>query len=435
MSRLGKVGLVALLSAGALVVCAAAWIVAGNTLAAGRERDVARRWEAAFGPYPALVRRYTVSESNASARRAEEIAGELGADLTPRQGRSYQAALPFANEDRAAVREYVEGELARQSGPPHPAPPGVAELLASRRAALRTLEELLSSAPPPRWAFDASGSPDDWPRTMVGAHLHLQRLLVAQALDSSSKGEETRAARALEASWVLSQSLAVRPEVVSQMIATAVSRLDVGALRRIGGRGRTWTPRLAEMGSRRRLVDALVLEHGDPATARERLTRLVARQPRGWDGGLLDPFRALVERRFSVEYSRAWMRAIASLRDVPPFVEPGPEPAPSGRAAEIILAIALPNTRELFRRADRLALDAELTEKILQLSEEREARGRWPEPSPGIATSRFTGLSWNYRADGDAMTISLNRELPSPYSKNSSVLPLPLSFSSSPSRP
>ena len=84
----------------------------------------------------------------------------------------------------------------------------------------------------------------------------------------------------------------------------------------------------------------------------------------------------------------------------------------------------MPNIRNSFERADRLALDAELTGKILRMKEVRRARGAWPEPSAEIAASRFPGLSWNYRPAGNAATIALERDVTNPFPKNSLVLPL-----------
>lgn len=417
--RLAAVGAVV------LVLGACAWVLGGNAVAARREREAAREWDAAFGSYPALVHGYTVAESNASARRVEEIAGGIGFGLGLRRGWASASTSPLSEAEREAFRLYVDGELTRPSGEVAPPPAPVADFLAARRTALNTFEEFLSSAPPPRWASDPSGDEENWPQLALGAHVQLHRLLVADALLSSSKGETTGAVRALEASWNLGSALTGRPEVTSQMMATAVGRFQTGGLRRVGGSTRTWGRRLDEMGSRRQLVDALLLQQGDVRESRMRLRRLMAKERSAWVAPIA-PFLEVNERLWYPGYSRGWMRAIEGLRDAPAFEEPKDVAPRTDKATEIILAIAVPNLRSIFERADRLALDAELTGKILRVKEVRRAQGAWPQPSVEISTSSFPGLSWNYSVDAGAMTIALNRELPKP----AAGLVLPTSFSS-----
>ncbi len=413
----------AVLAAGAAL--AGAWIAGGNALASRRERVASLEWEATFGPYQAFVRRYTVADNNASARRVEEIAGRIGFDLASRQGWTSKRTSPLSEEERDAFRTYVNGELTRTTGEVLPPPGPVADLLAARRATLDTFEEFLSSAPPPRWISDPSGITEDWPRVPLGAHVQLQTLLVADALAFSSKGKPVAAARTLEASWKLGSALSARPEVTSQMIATAVGRQQAGALRRIGGSSQLWAPRLEELSSRRRLVDALVLEQGDVQESRVRLRRLMAKERSGWAAAIA-PLREVRERLWNPDYSRGWMRAIQGLRDAPAFGAPKDVAPNTDKGTEIILEIAMPNLRSIFERADRLALDAELTGKVLGAKAARAATGSWPSPSKEMAASRFEGLEWNYRVDGNAVAIALNRDLPRP----KSGLVLPTSFSS-----
>ena len=156
-----------------------------------------------------------------------------------------------------------------------------------------------------------------------------------------------------------------------------------------------------------------------------RLRRLMAKERSGWVAPIA-PLLEVHERLWYPDYSRGWMRAIEGLRDAPAFEAPKDVAPNMNKATEIILAIAMPNLRSIFERADRLALDAELTGKILRVKEARAATGAWPPPSADLAASRFPGFAWNYSVDGGAMTIALNRELPKP----AAGLVLPTSFSS-----
>jgi hypothetical protein len=430
VSRLRTAGAVVAVSAALLAAGVFAWIVGGNALAARRERAAEREWEKAFGSHAFLVRKYTVAETNASARRVEELARELGVNLELRTGPIDWKASTFPEAERAARWDYLRAELGRSAGLVMPPPPAVAEALASRRAPLSTFEEFLSSAPTPRWACDPSGHRDDWPHLPLTAHVQLQRLLVADALAFASKGESAAAARALEAAWALNGSAVARPEVTAQIIATAAFRGIAGALRRIDTPPGAWLARLEAMGARVRLAEGLTLERLRPETMRAQFRH---GRPPGvgwWAHNVVSLLEEPRERLASADYDQGFCGALVGLRDGPAFREPEREREPGKDSTAVILSIAIPNIRNSFDRADRLALDAELTGKILRLREERRTAGEWPPPSAEISSSRFPGFAWTYRVDGGGMSIALPRELP----KVSSGLVLPTSFSSASSK-
>ena len=209
------------------------------------------------------------------------------------------------------------------------------------------------------------------------------------------------------------------------MHVQAVARLEAGALRKIVAPPGTWTPRLAAMGSRAGLVDAFLLDRSPQNSG-----AYYARQRPSGVGWWAHNARSLLEepaaRLADASYLEAWPRALAGLRDGPAFREPAPDAKPGRSDGGVLMSIAMPNIRNSFERADRLALDAELTTKILRTQEFRRARGAWPDLSAEIAGSRFPGLSWNYAVDGGVMTIALVGQLP----KAPSPFVLPTSFSS-----
>jgi hypothetical protein len=72
----------------------------------------------------------------------------------------------------------------------------------------------------------------------------------------------------------------------------------------------------------------------------------------------------------------------------------------------------VPNLANSIRRADRLIIDLELTERILEARIRRAALGRWPAAIPGLETSRMPGEHWSYFVGNDGrMTIYFSREL------------------------
>lgn len=426
-----------LLAAGAAVLAAAgcAWVFGGNAYAAKREREAVRAKEKAFGPRAALEAKYASAEPNAEARRAEELAKSVGCDLTPkpRGSRRVNGGGEFSEKERAAIGDYVTAQLVRGDDSVSPPSPELAAILEKRRAPLTAFEEFLVSSPPPKWAFDVRADHDGRLEPNGLGHIRVQRLLVADALAASARVDSAGAARAIEASWKLNEGLVSRPEVVSQLIAVAVARYEVGTLRKVRASSDVWAPRLAAMGVRARLVDALVLDHPRSTDMAEHYRRLRPEGVGWWAHNVVSLLEEPRERLAEADYGTAWVRAIAGLRDEPAFRESSPNPKPGRNSSDVMLSVSIPNIRNSFERADRLALDAELTGKILRIQESRKALRVWPGPSPESSSSRFPGLSWNYRVEGDAITISLSREVPSPFPENSLVLPL--SFSCGPGQP
>jgi hypothetical protein len=72
----------------------------------------------------------------------------------------------------------------------------------------------------------------------------------------------------------------------------------------------------------------------------------------------------------------------------------------------------MPNLGESVRRADRLMVDTELTDRVLQARELRAKLGSWPQEIPGFAASRMPNAHWIYAPAPDGkLRISLSREL------------------------
>jgi len=411
----------------AVAALAGAWLLVGSAWAARREREADRAFDEAFGPRAALEAKYGVAASNAEALKAEELARAVGFDLRPRKGRDNVATTGTAapNADRVAIGDYVKEQVARADDAVPPPPAAAAAVLESRRVALSALEDSLVTRAAPRWAFDPHVDYEERLVPNALGHIQIQRLLIADALSRAARREDGAAARALEASWKLNEGLTSRPEIVSELVAIAVARYEAGALRMFEASADAWTPRLAAMGSRALLVDGLVLQH---RTSTNMLARIRSLRPEGvgwWAHNLVSVLQEPGERLAWANYGKDWARSLAELRDEPAFRERAPDPKPGWSTSAVIMSITVPNIRNSFERADRLALEAELTGKILRARAARAATGAWPPPSSEIAASRFPGLTWNYAVDGGAMKIALNGELP----PLKSPLVLPTSFS------
>jgi hypothetical protein len=404
----------------AAAVLVGAWIVGGNALATWRERAVDHAFEVTFGPRATFEAKYPGVVGNVDAKEAEDLARAVGYDLAPQHGRTTASGSSIPESERAAVFEYVAAQEGRADGVVELPPPVVAAVLSSRRAALAALEDALAAGETPRWPWDPHVDPEERMGVNGAGHIQLQRLLISDALASVARGENAAAARAMEASWKLNEGLTPRPEVVAQLVSIAVASYETGALRKIDLPEDVWTPRLTAMGSRARLVDAFVLDRRLPFDVHLAYWRLHPAAGGWWGHNLVAALEEPWERLAEANYGEAWWYGLAAMRDEPAFRD-APSAPPPGRDPTGLLIAPVTNLRSSFERADRLALDAELTGKVLRARTAQAATGAWPQPSLEIAASRFPGLAWNYTVDGDAMKIVLNRELPP--SKNRLVLP------------
>jgi hypothetical protein len=198
-----------------------------------------------------------------------------------------------------------------------------------------------------------------------------------------------------------------------------IARLQVGTLRKVNVEEDPWRKRLATLDPRNLLVDSIAVKNPAKSPRWTALRKDADRsrfQP-AWDflGG---PWY----RMEMADYYDLVRVELVSLRSTP-LSDRAPESAnPEGWGLSHTLASAyVPNIRNLFARADRLVVDAELTSKILEAKRlRREGAGRWPAAIPGIEASRYPGASWRYEAspDGGRMSIAFSRQLASPYGQN-----------------
>jgi hypothetical protein len=89
----------------------------------------------------------------------------------------------------------------------------------------------------------------------------------------------------------------------------------------------------------------------------------------------------------------------------------------------------MPNMVDCFKRVDRLVIETELTDKVLQARQLRHQNNlKWPPSVPGIETTRFPDAKWIYSVSPEgAMSLSLSKEP----KWNASGLVLPCRFASS----
>ncbi|MGZ6988294.1 MAG: hypothetical protein ACXVH0_04980 [Thermoanaerobaculia bacterium] len=248
--RLGRtIGFFVLAVVGAALV----WLGAGSLRAAQRERAAEAAWAESFGPLGDLPARFPAHPTNDAAHAIEESAQTLGIELRPRgeQGAEDETSRPKKTEwgaVRAALEGWVDAQAAKPEGLPAAPLPLVAAYLAAHAPALDAIEKTLLDGPAPDWATDL-GKLHAAPVPNVSGQMQLVRVLVGRA-EARAAAKNARADESLRAAFALTGALRGRPEIASQLVSIAATRLELAAVRRIPVEAAAWRERLKTLDPR-----------------------------------------------------------------------------------------------------------------------------------------------------------------------------------------
>jgi hypothetical protein len=377
-----------MLTAGVAAPLAAA-LVAGlgcRAQPSHREARAVAAWTEAFGEPATLLSRFPRQSENETARQIGPLAAGVGISLDGPAGSAFSAI-------RSDLVAYLSSVLERAEAGIDRPPDAVVSFLAEQGPAIRAVIAKLARAEPPRWGLDL-GRGEAGPVPPVIALLQLDRLAGVVALERTRFGDRAGAEQALEACSNLEESLSGRPEVVSQLTAVAAARIEAGLLRKIAVEPGRWRTPLAVHDYRQSLLAAIQVEAWQRATAVERAGGAAASR---WVADSLDATRVL----------------ILAFRDAP--VSDGDGAGFRRRIAarwtpDNLSTTEIPNLINAWKRIDRLVIDRELTDKILQAR--MLARGGWPAAIPGVRKSACVAAHWVYRVGPDQrMRIALSRKL------------------------
>jgi hypothetical protein len=382
------------------------WPVVCGRYAIYKQKQVEKDWVQSFGTLQHLLDRYPKTETNETAHRLEELVKPLGLDLTPRDPEViFHEPVSRDSESRKAVREYLTSQLQKPEAAIDPPPPGVLTFLTAHAGDLSAVEEALVTLPPPAWTFDSASLPRSQAIPSVLALNWLQRALLTEALTHAGT-DNAAAARALDASWKLNQWLRETPDLMCQLIALAVARMQVGTLRKVEVDEKIWRPRMTEHDFKRSVFDTQLLVLWPSAARYRRLEEIENRSEKS----------ALkrLKNRFEEPYARiVWLDATEKMRPAYLRIKEAPvmgkdlwdeTHGPEKNASDIMVAIQMPNMVDCFKRADRLVIESELTDKILQARQlRRESSLKWPASVPGIEATCFPDAKWIYSVSPEGM--------------------------------
>ena len=417
--RLWKaLALTVLLAAGASLV----WFAGSSVWAARREKQALDAWSAGGSALPALAASFPKKETNAAALSLEKAALPLGIHLETRGAAGSAEPEPPGMDregktewgrSRVPLTKWATTEAERPEAIVEPPPAAVAAWFTGHAAELDGIERALVEGPAPEWAEDTSLL-FAAPAPNMSGHLQLHTVLLGRALFRVASGDTAGGERALLASWNLAAPERQRADVPSRSIAWIATHLELGVLRTLAVNDGPWRARIAAWDPRESVRRSWALEAWTTweAARRRREAGVAEGAPQG-------PLARLVgapgQRLVAAAFLDGWRAMTDAATKSPVSDGDGAFLAAAFRKGMGRWAAAAPPNPMLasaWMRADRLVLEAELTNKVFDIRARRDASGAWPPAIPGIEVSKGKNVSWEYAvtADGRA-SIRTNRVL------------------------
>lgn len=381
---------------------------------------------------------------NASAKRFDQLGASLG--FLPNDSRDliFQVDSEAGEAYRAIevpLSQFLDAQAATVSGSLDALPPDLASYLSAARPQLNALQNHILSSAGPKWEVDVERMSDqNYPFPGLSNALNTQKLLLLSAIDYHQRRQHSEMVVALEASWQLNQALSLRPDLTSQVSTSVVSAYQSGILRHLDNVPSQWQARLAQQAEQQSVVRGLQFDVWlQYESLQKSLAQVIARSSRvesSVSSGLVKDLAYWFSPVYyfnltNIDTAQTAQRALDRLNTLSVC-------STSQAAAEAMLdkeetarwnAAIAPVPSVLARRwrvAGDRTLALELTQKVLQVKQQAQATGQWPDSLPVATSSTCPKERWIYkRADDNTITISLSTALiPAPS--------IPLSYQSSP---
>jgi hypothetical protein len=396
--------------ASALLSVPLSWLSLGDWLATRQEQRAERAWAETLEPMDAFLSRYPEAPASENARQLRVLAARLGIDLDPSDlGDTPRAVQPAGYPAiRKSVASYLSSQTSKPDGPYGAPPPEVLAWLSSNDADLVALVAALRSGGPIVFATDWRAVRRPIPN-LLGMRDSVSVLLV-RALDRERSGDSTAANEALEASWQLGGAVRDRGDVICQSVAVGVDGMTLAALRKLHAAPHAWRTRIAEHDYRASMRRAFEGESWTFSASVNGWTpdaELERRRRRG----LLSRIDYPLLRLMAADTSLALTRMVVELKAINPCqadIKALDEWAGSPSRWNLFGKEEIGGLATGWSSAARMALQVELTQKVLAARELRNARGAWPSELPGLESSVCPGTRWAYSTSGDGgMSLSL----------------------------
>lgn len=196
-------------------------------------------WPDDLGTIKSFAERFPRQTDNAAAQKLNQLVAPLGFSFARSQAKDDAAAMQVS----AGIHDYLSRETASGTVAIGEPPSDVATYLGSQVVVIAAIREHLLSGDAIAWQRDlATGYGATTPNLV--SHLRLARLLVTNAL-LRARNADAGAWTDLQAAWNLSRSLHDHPELMTQLVALAMTRTINAATWKMPLPAPAW---LAEMG-------------------------------------------------------------------------------------------------------------------------------------------------------------------------------------------
>jgi hypothetical protein len=377
-------------------------------------------------------KRFPPTKKNSAAEEVERQAIALGIGWASGPEAEHPAREDKEAYDQAGLSDWLIAQLKTSDDFIAPAPPKLQEYLQKHQSPLWRLAGRLEQDVPD-WGYDLRDrrpspngmlpNPPELPLSLA-----LNRLLVAAALVEERAGHHVEAEQLLEASWSLTRAFTELPDLLSRMYTAALIKAQAGGLRKMSQPSFGWIERMSSGQPWRETIE---FYENEPFVA------LGSGSEPGAYGALFDAelmgFRALADKLRELSPCKASKLSDDEIGQ--PIEEAARKLTGDGDNDEETTAVLHRDTSSQgLRRAASLAVDRELTAKILELRQEKAAdrKGRWPEKLSVVGSRVCPEATYDYQSRGSTMLIRFKGSLVPPGAPD---LVLPLSFEARPPAP
>jgi hypothetical protein len=422
------------------------WILVASMLATRQEQAADRGWTELGLSMDGFAARFPKQDASPAALEIEASAANMGIPMAPTGAPGRPQPSPAASKafDALPLATFVDAQMERGDSAVDVPPVELTRFLTAHAADIAAIQA--ASTRQVTWEQDVQRL-FSAPLPSLKGQRALHSVLVLDALERLGRGDSPGALNTLGSAWRINAALRSRPELITQLIAVALDRLILGAVRRVPAPTEEWRARVREHDYRKSMLTAFQTEgwllsqftrSSDPAA----LTVIT--------GGTVDAPRTALERYVYGPLARPYLRLAAAnhsdvLRQAVADLKTKDACALDSAAFEqstiariprwnILSKIAVPSLSRAWLAAARVEMEAELTQKTIEarLARAGSPEGAWPAALAKAPSEVCPGVTWRYEVAAGSATFFVDAD---PFNGGEKGLPLRFVASDAAPRP
>lgn len=403
------------LAAGVLVLLVSLVWSAILVLNSIKEKRISDSWAKEFVSLESFPDRFPTTKPNQSALELEELASQIGIDLAPKHSTNrihpslaQQKVFKDLSKELKAV---LKKRLTEGISSDFKISDNLQKFFATNENSLNEIVEFVLHNQAPSWEIDLTKDILDPIPNLLG-QMNLQYLLNLRASLLFQQSRITDAQKTLEASWKINQQLLQRPELITYLIALAVSKIQAGNLRQIPVEYAQWHSRLIDSKIQNQFWIVMEFEvwtmvkrakEGDLLNQKNKKRTLA--------NDILAPYL----RNMTLNYAEVMLKFLSDLKTREPcypkkVLEDYNETKKLFPKWDRVGPVAFTDPAGAWNRQAALQLDLELTDKILQIKDELKTKNSF-ENIRTLNSEICHGLTWNYVSENKSYSISFSKNI------------------------